>query len=356
MRFFRRRVVGPSAINPESLPWAQPEWRDQTVAWARQHLGDRGFTDIGFAAGVRLRPWSATLRIPTSEGSVWVKQCTSATGHEIPLMLGLWQWTTWEVPEPIVVDPAENRMILADAGQTMREIRMDSWSQSGGAMRELLRWETVLGQYADLQRATARRDAEVKRMGVPDHSPKKLIRHFERLVADGDRHGLTGEDRLQLKGIRRSVARRISALDAFGIPMAIQHDDLHDANVCVSEAGRYQIIDWGDAHRGHPFGALLVTMPALADAFGLDVEDRALLRVRDAYLEPWTDRWTREDLNQAASLAVQLAPISRALAWERALVGATSAEIAEFGHPVAHWLRQVAVSAAGRASEGLRVA
>jgi hypothetical protein len=54
-----------------------------------------------------------------------------------------------------------------------------------------------------------------------------------------------------------------------------------------------RIIDWGDACVGHPFGTMLATLNSIAFHAGTLREDRRmddprLLRIQDAYLEPFT--------------------------------------------------------------------
>ena len=72
-----------------------------------------------------------------------------------------------------------------------------------------------------------------------------------------------------------------------GVTGSLQHDDLHDANVFVAD-GRHRFFDWGDASVAHPFLSLLVPLRVAADALGVPNGDRVLLRLRDAYLEPWS--------------------------------------------------------------------
>ena len=49
-----------------------------------------------------------------------------------------------------------------------------------------------------------------------------------------------------------------------------------------------RVIDWGDASLGHPFGTMLATLNSLAHHAGLDLRAPLVLRLRDAYLEPFT--------------------------------------------------------------------
>ena len=102
---------------------------------------------------------------------------------------------------------------------------------------------------------------------------------------------------------------------------SIQHNDFHGGNIVVGPDGE-RFFDWGDAVIGHPFATL-------AGTFGLDrpphrpriLGDPVFERLRDAYTEAWTDVAPREPASAAAVDATRaLAPIGKALAWERALI------------------------------------
>jgi hypothetical protein len=66
-----------------------------------------------------------------------------------------------------------------------------------------------------------------------------------------------------------------------------------------------------------------------------------LLRLRDAYLEPWTAEHDARDLREAARLAVRTGVVSRAACYRRALLEATPAGVEEFGDGVPGWLQEL---------------
>nr|WP_242623918.1 phosphotransferase [Micromonospora kangleipakensis] len=123
------------------------------------------------------------------------------------------------------------------------------------------------------------------------------------------------------------------------LPATIQHDDLHDGNVFVADDG-YRFFDWGDASVAHPFGTLLVTLRSVAYAGELKPGDPALARLRDAYLEAWTDRHDRATLREVAGLAMRVATVSRSLSWRRALRSTDPAR-AEYASAVPGWLEEL---------------
>ena len=68
----------------------------------------------------------------------------------------------------------------------------------------------------------------------------------------------------------------------------------------TAPGGPMRVFDWGDAVVGHPFGTLLVTLRVVAHWTGLPNGAPELLRLRDAYLEPWTDDSTAPTLRRPA--------------------------------------------------------
>lgn len=116
-----------------------------------------------------------------------------------------------------------------------------------------------------------------------------------------------------------------SDLAALGIAETIQHDDFHDGQVFVRE-GRYRFLDWGDSCVSHPFHTMVVTLRALASQQGVSPGGRDILRLRDAYLEPFGALASPAELRAAFALAYRTGAIGRTLTWRRYFAGDPEAE------------------------------
>jgi hypothetical protein len=184
----------------------------------------------------------------------------------------------------------------------------------------------MLAAHAQLQRDLAPHAQDMVALGVPDHRPTAFGANVARLPASD---ALSAE-------LANLVALN-DILAASPVPMSLQHDDLHDGNVFAD--GR--VFDWGDASVGHPFGVLLVTSRVAADRFEVSEGDPLVLRLRDAYLEPWSDLASREVLLAEVRAAVQLAKVGRSLSWQRALVDADASGLDEWGDAVTGWLDEL---------------
>jgi hypothetical protein len=323
---------------------ALPRWRDEgwlreARSWFIDRLVETG-VDVGDTPveQVRAVPWSTLMRIATGDGVFWFKANAAGVGHEAGLVAVLARHCPGHVLRPVAVDAERGWLLLPDGGRTMRQVE--------GASADLAMWERMLVEYAEMQRAAEPYVDEMLAAGTPDGRPERLPIVRDALLADrdllmiGQPDGLTMEQLDALVAGAPAYAEMCAELAAIGVPSSLQHDDLHDNNVFAPEApgGPMRVFDWGDAVVGQPFGTLLVTLRVVEDCAGLPDGAPELLRLRDAYLEPWTDRWDRATLEEACRLALRVGSVLRSDCYRRALLEATPAGRAELGDRVSLWL------------------
>jgi hypothetical protein len=283
------------------MRWLEREWRDEAEAWIRER------TEVtGPIEQPHVYPWSTVMRVQTADGDLWFKAVSPQHAFEPKLGVLLAEAFPDRVTELLAIDADRRWMLMRDAGTRLREL--------DGA--DLRNWEAVLPRYAEIQIALAPRAAELLELGVPDQRLAGLTDAVEALVDDDgalllDEHeGLTSAQREELRGRMPELRRLVEELEAADVAETIQHDDLHDGQVFVKD-GRYVISDWGDSCVSHPFHTLTVTLRAIAWKHGLEPGSEALLRLRDAYLEPYgVDAYL-------ADLAYRTGTLGRALAWHR---------------------------------------
>lgn len=272
--------------------------------WIQAELAARDRSLTGPIEQVKDQPWSFVAKVPTGDGLLWFKENRAGTVYEAGLMQALYDWAPDRILPPVAIDAKRGWSLLPDGGQTMREAGHTDW-------------EKLLSQFAILQRDLAARTKEMLALGVPDLRPLRLAELAETLPVPAEASVLLKE--------------HCAELAQSPVPASIQHDDLHDANVFAD--GRF--FDWGDASVAHPFGVLLVAL-RVANDNGLDPP-----RLRDAYLEPWSDLAPRTQLLREVELAMQVTKVSRALSWQRALIAATPEQVAELEDPVNGWLEEL---------------
>ncbi len=316
--------------------WDAPGWRESASQWVTDQLGRYGRRVTG-PVEERVRPWSLVWRVPTDDGDAWFKANSDGTRYEAGLLAALSRLAPGRVPDPLAVDADRGWSLLPDGGRTLRDVLAVAPDPG--------RWELILPAYADLQRVSAAHADELLALGLPDHRPEVLPGLFVHLLDDtdslllGTEDGLTPEMHARLRGHADRYARDCRRLADLGVEPTVQHDDLHDGNIFVATDGP-RFFDWGDASLAHPFGTLLVTLRSVGHAFELPAGDAVLLRLRDAYLEAWTDRYDRADLREAAALATTVTTVSRSLSWRRALP-ATDPTRAAYAAAVPGWLEEL---------------
>ncbi|MET7667885.1 aminoglycoside phosphotransferase family protein [Micromonospora luteifusca] len=322
--------------NGRGLDWSSEQWQLRARSWVETQLSQAGRRVTGLVEP-RVRPWSLVWRVPTDDGPVWFKANNRGTVHEAVLIATLAQLTPERVLTPIAVDPVQGWSLLPDGGESLRDVLARD--------PDLAHWERALPGYAALQLATAPGADELVSLGVPDHRPEALAGLFAELLDDreslliGAEGGLSLDMYERLRAELPSYAERCRRLADIGIPATVQHDDLHDGNVFAGRDG-YRYFDWGDASVAHPFGTLLVTLRSIRHGKELAADDARLVRLRDAYLEAWTDRYDRQTLVEAADLAINLGAVSRSLSWRRALDTAEESR-AEYADAVPGWLEEL---------------
>jgi len=311
---------------------------DDALGWAVDVLQGMGREVVAEPMTLKDRAWSRVVRLTTADGTVWLKVNRGGTTYEPAVVEALGRLTPKSVDEPLAVAGAW--MLTSDGGPTLRDVRGDS-APDLEAMSEVMR------EYAALQRATAPHAERLLSVGVPDLRPSLIPAAFEDLLGQdqwmrvGQDGGLSQEAYARLQTHRPVLADACARLAESPIPVALQHDDLHDNNVFVPSPGVYRIFDWGDASIAHPFGTLLVSLRSFAAFSETTVDDPRVTALRDAYLDCWTDLAPMRQLLEDAELAISIAPVGRALSWQRALVDAGPEERAEWQDSVWGWLEEL---------------
>jgi hypothetical protein len=263
-------------------------------AWIRDHIQPTGPIQMAHE-----RPWATVLRVPFAGGTAWFKACAPVQAFEPRLTAELSMRWPDRVGEVLGHDEERAWLLLDDAGTPV---------QTFGSPPEI--WRAVLPPYAELQRGEAPRTLEHLAHGVPDLRLAKLPARYEANLLRPDLP-LDPAEVARLRAFARRFEELCIELAAHDIPEAVQHDDLHGANVYL-RGDRLRVLDWGDSSISHPFFSLVVTFRFLEEVNGLRPGDGWFGRLRDAYLEPWG-----QDLTGAFELAIRIGAFAHAFAWTR---------------------------------------
>ncbi len=319
------------------IPWTQPGWLEQASFWVNAELERQGIKMSGPIEQPHSRPWSTVLRVPTTEGDVYLKVVSPVNPHELALLEALSHWRPDCVPEILSVDANRGCMVMRGAGKSLRDVIRPT--------RDIRQWLPVLPIYAELQIEMAQRVSDILALGVPDRRLSVLPGLYEQLLTDVDvlriglPQGLTSEQYRWLLDLYPRVVEICKQLADHSISEALNHGDFHDDNVFV-RGGRFIFLDWGDSCISHPFYSLRTVLVSAEISLGLEENAPELRPLRDAYLEPWTLYESREDLLTALDLASRLASINGALTWHRLVSRLEGLPREEYAEPVPALLQE----------------
>jgi hypothetical protein len=245
---------------------------------------------------------------PTTGGPVWLKAPGPGTVFEVALYGLLEKVAPERVPRPIAVDLDRGWVLLPDGGGTLGEQLGDV------ALADAL--VAVLPQYGQLQRDLAPHADELMSFGVADMRPPVMPARFDEAVAAVEARA--GRRLDAVRETRATFVEWCGRLEVSVVAPSIDHNDLHPWNMFLA-AGRARFYDWGDAVVAHPFASMLVSLAVVRMQLGVGVDDTAVTRPRDAYLEVWSDLAPRAELVAEQELACWVGKVARALTWDRAL-------------------------------------
>ena len=254
-------------------PWLHPDWLEDASTWIAAFVSLTG--QVSFLRP-DVRAWSVTLRVPTINGPMWFKEMCPALAFEPALTQELARLAPGYTPE--VVAAEGSRLLLANAGEPITELRR---ARSPA-------WLDVVARYAELQKAVV---PDAAALPAPDYTPATLARRFE--------------------------GRADELVEAVGdtIPLSIVHLGVQPSHL-LSQDGRIVFIDWGVAGYAHAFSGLVKTFHKLVSRLRATPGGPEVLRIRDAYLEPWTTYAPAAELRRIFGAANALGALCRVAAWE----------------------------------------
>ncbi len=328
------------------------------LAWARRQLPALGLPGDATVELMHDRPWSRLYRLGDVDAPRWLKVPTPRLRHEGMLVRSIARYHPELVLAPEVVDTEHGWLVMPDGGLLLREF-------APGA-RTLPHWQDLLPRYGQLQRTLVPHTSGLLAAGAPDRRPQVVPSLADALFAtfDGSEPGLPVDFSARFAKVRPALENASAELAESAVGSSVNHDDLHSNNVFVTvdtsdQVTRFRIYDWGDAAIAHPFTTLNATLRSAARHADLDVDDPRIDRLRDAYLDTWSDLAGREQLLRWCELARWTGCVSRAAAWDWALSAASSSDdtdVAEKANRdraenVAGWLDELSD---GRLPDGLR--
>lgn len=312
--------------------WSSDAWRSEAFAAELRGFVVAAVGEPTLLQPLTLRPWSTVWRVEAGGHGYFAKQNCPGQAHEARLVAQLARLAPSYVVPVVAADPGRDLLLTADLGPTAEE---------EGRRHDVDLWQRVLRDAARLQREVAPRAADLGLTALP---PEEAVTYagdaIGRLAAlqPGDPRRLSGAVADRLQALLPLVERWADTVADLDLPLTLNHNDLHLANVVAADDAPVRCFDFGDALLTEPLGALLVPLQACADDLAAGPCDLRLRRVADAALEVWSDLAPAKALRAALPAALQLGRLGRVESWRRCIATMTPEERREFGSAPARWL------------------
>lgn len=318
-------LPGSREIAPASEIWGSSAWHTEALEWIDEALARRGVERADKPVlQPRIRPWSTLLMVETvRQGRLWFKASTPEMTPE-PAVLRWLRTVSGDAVPAVWADDDERRWVLMPhQGPRLVDVETDE--------NRVQQMSAVLRRYARIQRGSVAVVPDLIAAGVPDLPPREISREWTGLHLRPD--------------TSRQMRLAAMRLEDVGLPMTIQHDDLHAANVFAdgTTAGMHEsrIFDWADASVGSPLTSLLT--PLEMTTRGMDDEQARDVRARliRAYVSSWSDIVPTHKLTEAIEDALVIARAGRVLTWRRALSRASAEERTKWGAAGQRHIREI---------------
>lgn len=296
----------------QELPWESAAWGAEIDTWVRTELASQGIQVTGAISFLHKNAWGAFASIPTSAGIVYLKTPAPSLHFEARLTQTLATIRPDCMAPLVSIQPEQGWMLSMDSGEILRH--------HINRIEDLYHWHRVLPLYATLQRDAVAYLPALLDLGTPDrrlaHFPllyEELLKDITNLRVDNP-PGLSSEEHRQLSELVPAVSAWCQQLASVDLPETICHEDFHDANILLQD-GQYRFVDWGESCIGHPFFTILVMIRSTAYRLELEEFSAEMIRLRDIYLEAWSDLKPMHELQEAYETAHKLAMINRSLSY-----------------------------------------
>ena len=301
--------------------WSSATWRAGAAAWIESSLTDRGIRVTGTIEQPRVRFWGTALTVPTDAGLMWFKENHPSQVFEAALVERVGRICPDQVLELLAIEPTRGWMLTADQGPTLARHRGD---RSEHRIR-------IVREFAALQRALSSHGETLVQTGLsvldPREAPERFSARIDDFAALPGRHpfSLDPEAAASARARLPLVLRASAVLAESGVPLSLEHNDLHDNNAFLpeSDGSPLRFFDFGDALWAHPFASLFIPLgQVLDDDDPTDPRDhpqgRALI---ESYLDVWDDLAPRPRLREAVDAALVLGHLHRLESWWRVAQG-----------------------------------
>lgn len=298
--------------------WGRSGWRFEAEAWIQCCFEDLP----GAIESIEtLSVWnvSCLLKIRVSERDYYFKASPNfpCFVNEGRVMNGLAALAPEVVPNPLFVHDTKNWMILEDLGDPLESNDPEMLAIILSAMGRV--------QIQAVQQMPALKSLKLPTSNLPD----LLVEIKEMIDCEEARDGLTATEQQKLRAALPTIEGMVEELQAYSLPLSLNHGDLHGGNVIIREE-QLIIFDWTWASITHPFFDLIL----------LYLRNKATwAQYAPEYFKQWSEYESLERCFEAWKLAYPLGLLRMASRYRGFVTSLEKATLNGFPKPVAHFLR-----------------
>src|SRR5258708_820290 len=281
-------------------PFAKPGWLRELFDWAQERVSPSGLRVTGRFRQLNASPTFSLIRLETDDGALWFKATGEPNAHELPVSLLLARLFPKHVPRILGVHPSWNGWLSAEASGTALDESSDFSD-----------WERVARELAELQIESIGKTDELLEGKCKDLRLPELVRHIDPFLARMAEFMAKQEKpspapllKSDLVSLGEGLRESFSLLQSFGLPDTLGHIDCNPGNIVVSSE-HCLFLDWAEGCVSNP----LITFEYLREHFRRSAvqEPSAVARLTAAYVRPWTNFISPDDLRRALAISPLMA-------------------------------------------------
>lgn len=318
-------------IKKEREPWAKFGWFEQVAGWINLQLTNSELIVITDVEQVKSWEISCIIKVITNAGNFYFKAGNPVLGNEAAKTQKLAKIFPKNMPQILAIEPENQWMLMHDFTGNYLEENSD-----------ICKWEEAMRLFAEMQIQAVKQVDILLAFGFPDRRLDWLISQIDLLLADKAALVLQqnrGLSETELETLRYASPQLVAMCHEFAacdIPPTLIHGDFHCQNLVVT-AEKYIYFDWSDAAIGHPFFDAVYFLHQKQLPNVKDVQ----LRLRNAYLEPWTVYLSMKELTQIFEKARPLTLLYRAIMDYQIISNLEDEAKHKWGQVVPYWLKKL---------------
>lgn len=299
-------------FNAEQHPTLE-EMHEDALKWVNQQLQRHSLNPVAKLDSVHNTPWSVVAKVQHEKGVWFFKALAKHIAYELDVTTELDQLFP-DHSRVVASDSERGFLLLNDLGVNLFDYQPQSECFS--------LWKAALADYSRMQVkiATCTNNLSAilpnRTLNNAASSAWPIINSCIDIQPREGETPLTHEDIQWLQNYFTHWHEVVSEINSVPLPNSLHHGDLHGANIAMKE--KLCVFDWGDSSWSHPFATYFISADALQSH--LNIQDSSVLEeLEEAYLEPWLEFASMDELKHVLRLVNKVSPLVMFLSWAHAI-------------------------------------